>query len=75
VAIGPDGNLEDIVVRRSSGDTTLDQAALQILRMAAPFEPLPPSILAEYTVLRFAYEWDFNAGTAAVPADGLVVQD
>lgn len=75
VAIGPDGNLEDIVVRRSSGDTTLDQAALKILRMAAPFEPLPPSILAEYTVLRFAYEWDFNAGTAAVPADGLVVQD
>jgi protein TonB len=75
VVIGPDGNLEDIVVRRSSGDTTLDQAALKILRMAAPFEPLPPNILAEYPVLRFAYEWDFNAGTAGVPAAVPVAQD
>lgn len=62
VAIGADGNLEEIVVRRSSGDTTLDQAALKILRLASPFEPLPPSLLAEFDVLRFAYEWDFSAG-------------
>jgi protein TonB len=62
VEIGADGELEGIVVRRSSGDAGLDQAALQILRMAAPFEPLPASILAERDVLRFAYEWDFSAG-------------
>lgn len=62
VAIGPDGSIEDIVVRKSSGDTTLDQAALKILRMAAPFEPLPPGITAKYKVLRFAYEWDFSLG-------------
>lgn len=64
VAIGADGGLEDIVVRRSSGDTTLDQAALKILRLAAPFEPLPAVILAEHNVLRFAYEWDFSADTS-----------
>jgi len=62
VAIGPNGHLEDIVVRRSSGDNTLDQAALKILRMAAPFEPLPTSITADRAVLRFAYEWDFDSG-------------
>ena len=62
VAIGPSGHLEDIVVRKSSGDSTLDQAALKILRMAAPFEPLPPAITAEFETLRFAYEWDFKAG-------------
>jgi protein TonB len=60
VAIGESGALEDIVVRRSSGDATLDQAALQILRMAAPFDALPPEILVRYDVLRFAYEWDFS---------------
>lgn len=65
VAIGSDGRLEDIVVRRSSGDKGLDQAALTILRLAAPFEPLPEAIRAEYDVLRFAYEWDFSAGQSA----------
>jgi protein TonB len=62
VVIAADGRLDDIVVRRSSGDTALDQAALKILRLAAPFPPLPPSIREHYDVLRFAYEWDFAAG-------------
>lgn len=62
VAIGPEGDIEEIVVRKSSGDSTLDQAALKILRMAAPFEPLPPGITSKYKVLRFAYEWDFTLG-------------
>ncbi|HSC15684.1 MAG TPA: TonB family protein [Gammaproteobacteria bacterium] len=62
VVIAADGRLDDIVVRRSSGDKALDQAALKILRLAAPFPPLPPSIRQDYDVLRFAYEWDFAAG-------------
>lgn len=65
VTIDPDGRLAAIVVRRSSGNTALDQAALTILRSAAPFEPLPASIRAEYDVLRFAYEWDFEGEAAA----------
>jgi protein TonB len=64
VVIAADGKLDDIVVRRSSGDQLLDQAALKILRLAAPFEPLPPAIREDYDVLRFAYEWDFAAGAA-----------
>jgi len=62
VAIDADGRLVDIIIRRSSGSSTLDQAALTILRMAAPFEPLPPAVRAEFDVLRFAYEWDFEGG-------------
>jgi periplasmic protein TonB len=65
VVIGADGQLEDIVVRSSSGDKALDQAALRILRLAAPFEPLPEVIREDYGVLRFAYEWDFFAGRQA----------
>ncbi len=65
VAIRADGQLADIIVRHSSGDAALDQAALNILRMAAPFDPLPPAIRAKYDVLRFAYEWEFTTGGAA----------
>src|SRR5690606_6503778 len=68
VAIADDGELAEIVVRRSSGNAALDQAAVAILRMAAPFEPLPSSIKSRYDVLRFAYEWDFNGGTAEAAA-------
>jgi protein TonB len=68
VLIGIDGRLEDIVVRRSSGDRALDQAALKILSLAAPFEPLPEQLAAEYRALRFAYEWDFHGGLAQAAA-------
>ena len=64
VVIAADGRLDDIVVRRSSGDKALDQAALKILRLAGPFAPLPPEIRKDYDVLRFAYEWDFSAGAS-----------
>jgi protein TonB len=62
VVIGADGRLDDIVVRRSSGDKALDQAALRILRLSAPFAPLPEAIREHYDTLRFAYEWDFSPG-------------
>jgi protein TonB len=65
VVIGADGRLDDIVVRNSSGDKALDQAALKILRLAAPFAPLPEEIRKDYDVLRFAYEWDFSTRTGA----------
>jgi len=75
VAIEAQGRLEEIVVRRSSGDRMLDEAALNILRLAAPFEPLPGSILAEYDVLRFAYEWDFSTGQEEMAATELARAD
>jgi len=70
VTIRADGSLKDIVVRRSSGDKALDQAALKILRLAAPFDPLPPNVRKDYDVLRFAYDWDFfdTAGKSASQA-------
>lgn len=62
VAVRADGTLEEIVVRRSSGHRRLDQAALEILRLAAPFDPFPERFKANYDVLRFAYEWQFIGG-------------
>ena len=40
-----------------------DVTVLSILRMAAPFDPLPAEIRTNYDVLRFAYEWQFFGGS------------
>lgn len=60
VAIGADGSLRDVVIRTSSGHRLLDQAAMEILRIAAPFAPFPQQLRKDYDVLRFAYEWRFG---------------
>ncbi len=62
VAIRADGRLEQVLVRRSSGHRELDNAALRIVRLAAPFDPFPPAMRARYPELRFAYEWQFLNG-------------
>jgi len=60
VTISASGQLQDALVRRSSGSRALDQVALSILRRAAPFDPFPDAIRVEYDQLRFAYKWQFN---------------
>ena len=65
VAIRADGRLLEARLQRSSGHGALDQAALNILRLASPFDPFPRELAADYNVLRFAYQWEFVAGRAA----------
>src|SRR5207253_5132923 len=62
VGIAADGSLDRVVIRRTSGNPRLDQAALAILKLASPFDPFPPELAARYRVLRFAYEWQFVGG-------------
>ena len=62
VGIQADGKLDRVVIRRSSGHPELDNAALEILKLASPFDPFPPELAHEYRVLRFAYEWQFVGG-------------
>jgi protein TonB len=62
VAIRANGTLESVVIRRSSGHRELDNAAVGIVRLAAPFEPFPNALRERYPVLRFAYEWQFMNG-------------
>ncbi len=70
VSIDASGNLAEVVIRKSSGSAVLDQAALDILRRASPFDPFPQEIAMEYDKLRFAYKWLFSdqleAATASV---------
>ncbi len=65
VGIAADGKLDRVLIRRSSGNAELDQAALEILKLASPFDPFPPQLAKQYRVLRFAYEWQFSGGRAA----------
>lgn len=60
VSIEASGQLAEVVIRRSSGSSVLDKAALDILRRASPFDPFPPEVRADYDRLRFAYKWVFS---------------
>ncbi|HOI52794.1 MAG TPA: TonB family protein [Azonexus sp.] len=64
-----DGSLYNVEISRSSGHKLLDQAALRILRMAAPFGPIPREAMDGATVLSFAREWNF------VPGDTLATRN
>jgi len=59
VAIDMSGDLTEAVIRKTSGSTILDLAALDILHRASPFDPFPPEVTAEYDVVRFEYKWLF----------------
>ena len=66
VSIEASGELAEVIIRRSSGSKVLDQAALDILQRASPFDPFPAEIRSDYDRLRFAYKWLF--GEESVPA-------
>ena len=72
VSIDASGQLAEVIIRKSSGSKVLDQAALDILRRASPFDPFPPEIRAEYDRLRFAYKWLFSENL--VPSTASVTQ-
>ncbi len=59
-----DGSLYNAEISKSSGHKVLDQAALRILRMSAPFGPIPLQALGGATVLSFARTWYFTQGDA-----------
>lgn len=71
VTISASGQLDEVIVRKTSGSKVLDLAALNILRHAAPFDPFPEAIRANYDQLRFAYKWQFRktATTATASAN------
>src|SRR5262249_46989309 len=65
IAVASDGKILSAEIRRSSGDPELDQAALETVKLASPFDPFPPGIDPQVHVLRFAYEWRVVGGRAS----------
>jgi protein TonB len=62
VALNPDGTVNDIRILRSSGERVLDEAAVNIVRLAAPFDPFPPDLRANVDVLEIIRTWQFDRG-------------
>ncbi|MDP9065939.1 MAG: TonB family protein, partial [Pseudomonadota bacterium] len=64
VTIGADGTLLQTVVRHSSGHAQIDEAAMRILALAAPYDAFPAALSAKHDRIRIAYEWQFLGGAA-----------
>lgn len=62
VAIRADGSLQEVSIRRSSGNAELDQAAQRIVRLAAPYPPFPSELRQQYDLLRIEAPWRFDPG-------------
>lgn len=68
VSIRADGSLERIQIDRSSGNKVLDDATVQIVKLAAPYSALPPDIARETDILHITRTWTYTR------ADKLVSQ-
>ena len=61
VSIRADGSVENVEVSRSSGQRILDAAAQRIVKLAAPFSPLPPDIRKDTDILSITRTWTFTS--------------
>jgi len=64
VSIRPDGSVSEIRVLQGSGHQVLDQAAVDIVRLAAPFDEFPPELRGEIDILEIIRTWRFHPGSA-----------
>ena len=63
VSILPDGVVEEIRILQSSGHSILDQAALGIVQLAAPFQPFPDELRETVDILEIIRTWRFHERT------------
>jgi len=64
VVIRADGTVGRLTIHRSSGHKVLDQAAENIVRLAAPFSPFPPNIRKDTDELEITRTWTFTNADA-----------
>lgn len=60
VAIRPDGSVANIEILQSSGHRELDDAAVRIVRMAAPFQPFTNDMRRDTDMLEIIRTWRFE---------------
>ena len=59
---GFSGRLTGYKILNSSGMAELDQAAIELLKRASPFDPFPNALVAYQTELTITRIWQFNQG-------------
>ncbi len=60
VAIKKDGELERVELNRSSGHKVLDEAALRIVKLAAPYAVFPDAVRRDTDILEITRTWSFT---------------
>lgn len=63
VSIRPDGSVQEVDILKSSGHPTLDDAAIRIVQLAAPFQPFPLEMRERMDLLEIIRTWKFEKGT------------
>ena len=66
VGIKANGEVESIEVNKSSRNKVLDQAAIRIVRLAAPFDRFPDNIRADTDILYITRTWTFTRSDQVV---------
>ena len=64
VGIYKNGELESITIDESSGHKVLDDAAVRIVEMAAPFAPMTGKLSEETDILYIVRTWEFTANNS-----------
>ena len=60
VAINADGTIDSVEIREKSKYKILDDAALRIVHLAAPFAPFPKDIRDEVDIIHITRTWTFT---------------
>lgn len=60
VSMNKDGTIKELAILESSGSTVLDDAAIRIVRMAAPFAPFPDDMREDVDELEIIRTWVFE---------------
>ncbi|MET0681149.1 MAG: TonB family protein [Burkholderiales bacterium] len=62
VSIKPDGSVDGVQIDRPAEYKVLNDAALKIIRLSAPFAPFPPEIRKDTDLLVITRTWTFAPG-------------
>lgn len=60
VSLLPNGDVHRVKILESSGHKILDQAAIKIVHLAAPYDPFPQKMSREVDVLEIIRTWRFH---------------
>ncbi|HEV7165941.1 MAG TPA: TonB family protein [Gammaproteobacteria bacterium] len=71
VALNSDGSIRELFLTKPSNQPLLDDSALHIVKMAAPFAAFPENLRRDTAVLRFVYVWRFNGGRLDARGGGI----
>ncbi len=66
VGIYKNGEIESVTVDESSGHTVLDDAAVRIVELAAPFEPMTGKLAEETDILYIVRTWEFQSSNSVI---------